>query len=207
MGFLKGLFGGGQRDEPESEQYKEFQETVPAMMLTHGVLASCDEIANGQGEFGYSIDNPIPVNGPRGEINYLSRLCNKGGKFWFHRVGNAKGAVYPYPVDVYDLIDVGATVYIRLHLGMYHPRRSTKAPRTLSLIPWGQMSEMDRMFSKIGMTGCNQTVPDFPFGMPTFLAQHLIAMGLPTGVAQATCRKMEAVIQSKAPQIRALLAR
>ena len=34
----------------------------------------CDVLSQGSGRFGHDMGNPIPVNGPFGEMTYLSRL-------------------------------------------------------------------------------------------------------------------------------------
>jgi hypothetical protein len=39
----------------------------------------CDVIANSVGKFGRDVGNPIPVNGPIGEVIYLSNLRSAGG--------------------------------------------------------------------------------------------------------------------------------
>jgi hypothetical protein len=88
----------------------------------------CDELPNAQGEFGRSPTNPIPTNGPLGEIIYLSRLrTGSGSPVMFHRVRAEEGATRP--VDVYEVLSLDGRVRENLFLSMYHPRKSRKVPR------------------------------------------------------------------------------
>ena len=89
-------------------------ESMPALvraLIEDG--PDCDQLPNATGEFGRSPSNPIPVNGPLGEVVYLSRLTTEtGAPVMFHRVGaDARrrvrgpghrqfGARAPVPVDV-----------------------------------------------------------------------------------------------------------
>src|SRR3546814_6331822 len=47
-----------------------------------------DKDPNGSGPFGFTETNPIPVNGPIGQLAYLSRLETQSGqRILFHRLG------------------------------------------------------------------------------------------------------------------------
>jgi hypothetical protein len=64
----------------------------------------CDEISGANGEFGRSFQNPIPVNGPIGEILYLSSLrTNDRTPIMFHRIGSKNG------VDVFETVSLDGT--------------------------------------------------------------------------------------------------
>ena len=46
-----------------------------------------DELPGAKGEFGRCVTNPVPVNGPVGELTYLSRLVTPSGAGLFgHRL-------------------------------------------------------------------------------------------------------------------------
>ena len=60
----------------------------------------CDVLSQGSGRFGHDMGNPIPVNGPFGEMTYLSRLRlrSTGSMVFFHKVetiGRVASRRYP----------------------------------------------------------------------------------------------------------------
>jgi hypothetical protein len=84
---------------------------------------SCDRIPNCFGEFGRTPTNPIPVNGPVGELIYLSRLeMSDGVAFAFHRLGALDG------VDVFEVVSEDGRHWDVLYLSLYFPRKSKHAP-------------------------------------------------------------------------------
>ncbi len=100
--------------------------------------ADCDELSNGTGEFGRADSNPIPVNGPIGELLYLSSLRTRtGSPVMFHRLGSTNATddetQQVYPIDVFDVLALDLSVRETLSLHMYHPRRSRKAPAGYTL--------------------------------------------------------------------------
>lgn len=104
--------------------------------ITNGL--NCDEFPNARGEFGRTPLNPIPTNGPLGEVIYLSKLRTQAKQSWwrlrkvngspimFHRVGTQRGIAGD--VDAYEVISLDGTVHETLFLSMYHPRKSKKVP-------------------------------------------------------------------------------
>src|SRR6476469_7244258 len=61
--------------------------------------AACDQIPASFGKFGRALTNPIPVNGPIGEVLYLSRLQTENGNaIAFHRLGAIE------TVDVFEIL-------------------------------------------------------------------------------------------------------
>ena len=94
-------------------------------MLAQGL--ACDQVPGGHGAFG-SVTNPVPVNGPFGELAYLSKLRDaKGQRLFFQRTGSNDG------LDQFDLFAVDMNDTHELWLDMYHPRRSRVAPPCFSL--------------------------------------------------------------------------
>lgn len=95
------------------EQVRRVLEAGPAV----------DELPGASGEFGRTATNPIPVNGPVGELAYLSRLITSSGSGIFgHRLGHID------KVDVYETVSTDGDVWDVLFLSFYHPRKSRKAP-------------------------------------------------------------------------------
>jgi len=94
----------------------------PHMLATLMRGRDCDQAPNGVGEFG-SFTNPVPVNGPIGEISYLSKLRDgKGQRLFFQRDGSRD------QLDHFTLWPADASRWYELWLDMYHPRRSRLAP-------------------------------------------------------------------------------
>jgi hypothetical protein len=82
-----------------------------------------DKDPNGTGPFGYSEKNPIPVNGPIGQLAYLSRLeTNKGERILFHRIGAVN------TIDVFEAVTFSGSEWFILFTDLYHPRRSRATP-------------------------------------------------------------------------------
>lgn len=89
---------------------------------------SIDQIEGGAGPFGCPT-NPIPVNGPLGEMTYLSRLRTmKNEQLFFHRIG----AISSF--DLFELVSISGNEWHILALHMYHPRRSRLVPDNFKLV-------------------------------------------------------------------------
>lgn len=85
--------------------------------------APCDQRPGASGEFGLSASNPIPVNGPIGELAYLSKLrTSKGESLFFHRIGAVK------LIDVFEATTLSGSDWFILFFDMYYPNRSRQAP-------------------------------------------------------------------------------
>ncbi len=83
---------------------------------------------NGSGPFGLCKTNPIPVNGPIGEMAYLSKLLTDAGEhLLFHRYGSVDF------IDVYEAVTFSGGQWFIFYLDMYHPRKSRLAPRGFRL--------------------------------------------------------------------------
>ncbi len=128
---------------------------------------SCDQITGGYGEFG-SITNPIPVNGPMGEIKYLGKLRKDSGlQIFFHRTCSALSQITSNMVDIYEIVCVDGTSWNQLCFCMYHPRRSNMAPNGYYLQPVDKKLGMDLPY----VYGINEFVEDFPFSLPSKLVE------------------------------------
>lgn len=134
MGFFANLFGGKKETPPlkaafdhihriiDDEEY-QLELINPAMMEKIRNAPSFDRDPNGTGPFGMSENNPIPVNGPLGELSYLSRLETlQGERLLFHRVGAVN------TIDVFEAVTFSGSEWFVFFLDFYHPRRSRALP-------------------------------------------------------------------------------
>lgn len=160
MSFLWGLFGKTQEEkdkkeidaifnkvarfiENDHEQNAHECEALRQLMQQGGAV---DENPGASGEFGRSLNNPIPVNGPSGELIYLSRLLTDyGEKVYFHRLGSKNS------VDVYELVSQSGDFWDILYVDMYHSRKTTKAPAGYKF-----------QNQTVLLRGINDYYPDFP---------------------------------------------
>lgn len=132
----------------------------------------CDELPNASGEFGRASSNPIPVNGPIGELLYLSSLrTHTGSPVMFHRLG-AVAVEDPdipktYHIDVFDVLALDLSVRERLHFHLYHPRKSRKAPAGYTL-------EANRDIGNV-LYGTNQYVENFPCNLDDHIREAQMA--------------------------------
>ena len=114
------------------------------------ILLECpayDRDPNGSGPFGFTESNPIPVNGPLGELTYLSRLeTTRGERLLYHRVGSID------KIDIFECVTFSGSEWYILFLDMYHPRRSRLAPEPF------RFSKSLTQFA-----GFNRYCKDFPY--------------------------------------------
>jgi hypothetical protein len=109
----------------------------------------CDELPGANGEFGRSFRNPIPVNGPIGEILYLSNIVTLDGThIMFHRIGSKN------EVDAFETVSLDGTKWDILFLHLYHPRKSRRAPKGYNIARGKERQEL--------FLGTNQFVDGFP---------------------------------------------
>lgn len=134
MGFLSNLFGGNKEDKAlreamahihrilDDEQF-QLELVHPAMKAMLESAPAYDKDPNGTGPFGFTETNPIPVNGPIGQLAYLSRLETQSGqRILFHRLG-AIGTV-----DVFEAVSFNGAEWFILFVDLYHPRCSRLTP-------------------------------------------------------------------------------
>lgn len=110
MGFLSKIFGNNKEEKALREAFAQIQRILedekyqleiihPTMKAMLESAPAYDKDPNGSGPFGFTEKNPIPVNGPIGELAYLSRLETQSGqRILFHRLG-AIGTV-----DVFEAV-------------------------------------------------------------------------------------------------------
>jgi len=134
MGFLSNLFGGNKEDKAlreaieyirrilEDEQF-QLEMINPVMRVMIESCPAYDRDPNGTGPFGFSEMNPIPVNGPIGQLAYLSKLeTARGERILFHRIGAID------KIDVFEAVTFSGSEWFILFVDFYHPRRSRLTP-------------------------------------------------------------------------------
>lgn len=89
-----------------------------------------DEIPGGYGEFGLSINNPVPVNGIMSSERYLSRLITSDGlSIKWNRLGSGGADNIDNPIDIYNITDEKGNKRPTIYISPYHPSTSNKAPK------------------------------------------------------------------------------
>lgn len=148
--------------EPLENQISDVKKLNP--LIANEILKglSCDKLPKATGKFG-SITNPIPVNGPLGEIKYLGKLRGKTGHaVFFHRIGSTKSTATDNLVDIFELVCQDGTQWNKLFFDSYHPRRSNLVPERYSLTPFNKKLKMDLPFAY----GVTSLVANFPYDLP-----------------------------------------
>ena len=142
--------------------------------LARGI--DCDELPRATGVFGWEPSNPIPSNGPLGEVLYLSRVRTPTGTpIMFHRIGTAQGPLGP--VDAYDTLSLDGKLAQRFYLSMYHPRKSKLPPVGYSLSP--------KLDPHNFTYGVNHVVEAFPSKLDAHIRKWQMEMlGLPLPVTR-----------------------
>lgn len=142
MGFFSKLFGSNKNDSDIKNAFETINKIIDDENYQLEVLGpaknifltypSFDVNPDGMGPFGFSETNPIPVNGPIGEISYLSRLETKNGdRLMFHRLGSANlpNAIgETKTVDIYEAVSINSNEWFIFYLDFYHPMRSRALP-------------------------------------------------------------------------------
>jgi hypothetical protein len=128
----------------------------------------CDQLPNGVGEFGRDCSQPIPVNGPIGELAYLSLLRTASGSaLMFHRHGSMTLADDEtnelFHIDIFEVLSFDMSVRETLYFHMYHPRRSRIAPSGYAI---ATLPDPDNYF-----TGTTMYLQDFPVGLDAAVRQ------------------------------------
>ena len=158
MGLLSNLFGGNKEENVlrealgqirsilEDEQF-QLDMIHPAMRAMIESCPAYDRDPNGTGPFGFSETNPIPVNGPIGQLAYLSKLeTARGERILFHRIGAVD------KIDVFEAVTFSGSEWFILFVDFYHPRRSRLTP------------EGFRFTQEVGQfSGFHKFCNDFPY--------------------------------------------
>jgi len=134
MGFFSSLFGGNKQEKALQEALRHIHRIIedeeyqlelvhPAIRELISSAPAYDKRPDGIGPFGLCETNPIPVNGPIGQLAYLSKLVTLSGqRILFHRLGSIDG------VDVFEAVSFDGGEWFVLFVDLYHPRRSRLTP-------------------------------------------------------------------------------
>jgi len=165
----------------DEQKQNEMLPTELRQLLIMG--ADTDRLPNGKGPFGRTATNPIPVNGPIGEVVYISALRTTNGSYLLgHRVGSNAG------IDVFETVSSDGLDWGLLYFSMYHPRRSRLVPNELRFAVGHDL---------LGVSATAQNVPDFPNSLPDAvgtwckgtLGIPLVRAGLTALIGQTTFRR------------------
>ncbi|MDR1856255.1 MAG: hypothetical protein LBR22_03740 [Desulfovibrio sp.] len=159
MDILKYLFGKKEDNKLLHDAFEhvikildddevQMQNTVPMLREVIRKRPAVDMIKGGKGPFGLVETNPIPVNGPIGQISYLSKLLtdDSNEQMLFHRIGAI------HTVDVFEAVTFDSNKWFILYVDFYHPRRSRLTPEGF------HFSEIPAYFS-----GFHVYCKDFPY--------------------------------------------
>ena len=145
------------QDEPA--QIAQYPEPLRSQMMRG---TDVDQNATGLGPFGISLTNPIPVNGPIGEILYLSALWTGDKRLLFHRLTSVQS------IDVFESCSIDGSRWDILFLDMYHPRKSRKPADGYQLAQ-----------NNVLLSGINREVADFPRALyPTIVEYSTKRFGI-----------------------------
>jgi len=158
MGFISKLFGGNKKDKALREAFEQIRRIIEdeqfQLDMIHPVMKEMiesrpayDKYPNGTGPFGFSETNPIPVNGPIGQLAYLSKLeANRGERILFHRIGAVD------TIDVFEAVTFSGSEWFIFFVDLYHPKRSRLTP------------EGFRFTEEVGQfSGFHKFCTDFPY--------------------------------------------
>lgn len=185
--------GGLIDDEDPKVQKADLQKrnAFVASMLLDG----CEELPGANGPFG-SEANPIPVNGPGGEIVYLNRLLTEShSPLMYHRLGSKPSQLSPQMVDIFEVLSADGSVWCLLWFSMYHPRRSRKLPEGFTCRPLPR-SDMERIYMKTALSGVMDQVDHFPSELPNAIRGSRALMGLPPEMIEDMALKIEETLAS-----------
>ena len=123
--FLK-----SKKTKPAMADLEDQRFLLEALSLMGEGGCDTDEIPGGIGEFGYSVDNPIPTKTPLGSAAYLERLRDLNGvKISFVRNGSIGSSIIENSIDEYSISGSNGGHLATLYISAYHKRNSNKAPR------------------------------------------------------------------------------
>ena len=125
----------GSAESAESENLDPSQ-LLGLLMQASGPLENAisdDRFPTGTGEFGYSVDNPVPCNTIMGGYAYLAKLRWKGQPVQHERIGSFGSAIVERPIDGYILTGADGRVLGTIYISPYQKKNSALAPKGLTL--------------------------------------------------------------------------
>ncbi len=114
-----------------TDELLELMKAMAELNAADGIDA--DQFPNGVGDFGYSVDNPVPTHTILGSHVYLDRLRWKGLQVTSDRIGSFGSDSIAHPIDGYRIKLADNTQVAVLYLSPYQRRNSERAPAGFSL--------------------------------------------------------------------------
>lgn len=125
-------------DEIDSDSFfKEMEKQMELLRDKEGT--ELEALPNGEGEFGFSYNNPIPFSSIAASREYLARLIYiKPGasQYTWERAGSVKSEIVSTPVDQYNLLDTESKVVKTIFIWTYNKVDSKKAPEGFGLMDY-----------------------------------------------------------------------
>lgn len=131
MGFFNWLNTNGDK-KPEWLRHlpKEMADMLIQQIDTNPQACKTDQIPQGEGVFGLTKTNPIPVYGIPENETYLSKLqLSNGGKIRWRRVGSQEIPSISKPIDEYEIFNHKGETVAMIYISPYHFKTSQKAPQ------------------------------------------------------------------------------
>ena len=94
-------------------------------------------LSQGQGEFGFSPNNPIPFSSVGASRKYLERLVFTqpgSSEYRWVRSGSVRSEIVSTPVDKYDLLDREEMIIKTIYIWSYNKVDSERAPAGFGLM-------------------------------------------------------------------------
>ena len=92
-----------------------------------------DQFPDGVGEFGHSVDNPIPCDTIIGSNSYLSQLRWSGHPVTNNRIGSFGSEIIEHPIDGYRISSSDGKELATIYISPYQKKNSSLAPRGFTL--------------------------------------------------------------------------
>ena len=138
MGLFDFFKSKNKKSKEEIDSNSFFKEMEKQMeLLREAEGTELEELPNRKGEFGFSVDNPIPVSSIAASRDYLERLIYiKPGssEYSWERAGSCKSDIVSTPVDQYDLYDTEHNLVKSVFIWTYNKVDSKKAPDGFGLM-------------------------------------------------------------------------
>jgi hypothetical protein len=96
-----------------------------------------DELPNHDGEFGFSINNPILLTSVPESRKYLDKLIYiKPGasQYTWQRTGSMRSSMVSTPIDEYNLLDTDSNIVKTIYIWPYNRINSKKVPEGFGLM-------------------------------------------------------------------------
>lgn len=132
---LFGLFGSKKKKAEEHDFMAEMEAMVNEARDREGTME--EELPQGQGEFGFTPNNPIPFSSIAKSREYLENLIfikPGSSEYTWSRSGSVRSDVVGTPVDQYDLRDTDDSIVKTIYIWPYNKVDSKKVPEGFGLM-------------------------------------------------------------------------